>query len=121
MPNLMGIDGSHPRAARRSQSQLITGANRTTNSALNCCVAAALMRKPRNDRSVLRSANSVSDEAACSNNVQKVTLNTTRMIAASIIWNSTLLPAFAAQIGMPITAARKVANSTLPRKGVARR
>ena len=69
---------------------------------------------------MLRSANSVSDEAACSNKAQKVTLNTTRMIAASIICASTRLPTRAAQTGMPITASRNVANSTLPRNGVAR-
>ena len=38
-----------------------------------------------------------------------MTINT---IAATIIWNSTLLPAFHDQIGIPITESRKVKNST---------
>ena len=86
---------------------------------LNCCVNGAVTVMPNSSSVVLRSANSVSDDAACSNNAQKVTLNTTRMIAASIIWNSVLLPTLYDQIGMPITAARNTANSTLPRNGVA--
>jgi hypothetical protein len=43
------------------------------------------VNRPNTLRSVLRSANRVSDEPACSNKVQKKTLKTIRTIAAVII------------------------------------
>jgi hypothetical protein len=63
---------------------------------------------------VFRSANRISDDPACSNNVQKTTLKTIITIAASIIWNSRLSPALADQIMIPGTAMMNVPNSILP-------
>ena len=60
-------------------------------------------KSPNTLRSVLRSANRVSEEPACSNNVQKKTLKTMRIIAAVII----LILAFGSVLamGLPIGTA----------------
>src|SRR4051812_33385121 len=97
------------------------GANSTIVIGLKFWVCGAETKKPNSSRVVLLSAKRVSEDAACSNKVQNVTLKITRMMAATIIWNSCLVPTRHDQIGMPITAARKVTNSTLPRNGVAMR
>ena len=57
-----------------------------------CVCGAEIENRPKTLLSVLRSANSVSDDPACSNKVQKNTLNVIRTIAATIIWNSSRLP-----------------------------
>ena len=68
-------------------------------------------------RSVLRSANRVSEEPACSNRVQKKTLKTMRIIAAVIICASCFVPFAKDQARMPGTAMMKVPNSSLPISG----
>ena len=50
---------------------------------------------------------------ACSNSVQNTTLKTISTIAATIIWNSTLLPRAHDQIGMPMTATDEGAEQHL--------
>ena len=63
-----------------------TGASVRMNNALkNCVCPAEMANPPMMCRSVLRSANSVSDVPACSNSVQNTVLNVTRIIAATII------------------------------------
>ncbi len=54
----------------------------------NWVCGAEMLNRPNTLRSVLRSANRVSDDPACSNSVQKKTLKTISTIAAIIIWNS---------------------------------
>ena len=68
------------------------GAKITIVIGLKFWVCGAEIEDPEKLERVFLSANRVSDDAACSNRVQKVTLNTTRMMAASIIWNSALVP-----------------------------
>ncbi len=63
-----------------------SGASATMKKALkNWVWPAEILNSPKTDRSVFRSANSVSDDPACSNNVQKTVLNTISTIAATII------------------------------------
>ena len=65
---------------------LISGANSTIEIGLKFCVCGAeIVNNPKMLRSVLRSANNVSEDPACSNSVQKKTLNTIKIIAAVII------------------------------------
>src|SRR3954449_3203007 len=85
MENLTGIDGSSPRFARLVQRMLMNGANSTMQIGLKFCVCGAdMVNRPNTLRSVLRSANRVSEEPACSNRVQKKTLKTISTIAAVI-------------------------------------
>src|SRR5438270_5776442 len=115
MANLIGIEGSRPRLARPVQSMLIRGASNTMQIGLKFCVCGAeIVNSPNTLRSVFRSANSVSDEPACSNNVQKKTLKTMRTIAAVIICASVRVPLVYDQARMPGTARMKVPNSNLP-------
>ena len=118
MPNLTGIPGSIPRFPSVVHSLENTGASATMKKALKNCVCPAEMRNsPNTDKLVLRSANSVSDDPACSNSVQNTTLNTISTMAATIISNSALVPTRHDQIGMAMTAMRKVENSARPRIG----
>ena len=57
-----------------------------------CVCGAEIVNRPNTLRSVLRSANKVSDEPACSNRVQKKTLKTISTIAAVIICASVRVP-----------------------------
>jgi len=68
-------------------------------------------------RTVLRSANRVSDDPACSNKVQKTTLKTISTIAETIIWNSVLVPFIHDQIRIAGTLMRNVPNRILPMIG----
>ena len=69
------------------------GANRTMLIGLKFCVCGAdRLNSPNTLRSVLRSANSVSEDPACSKSVQKKTLKTMSTIAAVIICASTRSP-----------------------------
>ena len=113
--NLIGIDGSRPRLARLVHSMLITGAKRTMQIGLKFWVCGAeMLNRPNTLRSVLRSANRVSDEPACSNKVQKKTLNTISTIAAVIICASVRVPFVNDQTRIPGTAMMNVPNSNLP-------
>ena len=82
---MIGIDGSRPAAASFVHIAAMTGAKATMKKALkNCVCPAEIENSPKIDRLVLRSANSVSDDPACSNSVQKTTL---KMISdPSTIW-----------------------------------
>src|SRR6476469_1195005 len=81
--NFTGIEGSRPRRERPVQSMLISGARITIAIGLKFCVCGAeIVNSPNTLLSVLRSANRVSDDPACSNKVQKKTLNTISTIAA---------------------------------------
>src|SRR3954463_14729371 len=93
MANLIGIEGSRLRLASQVQSIDMIGANRTMQIGLKFCVCGAdRLNRPNTLRSVLRSANRVSDEPACSKRVQKTTLKVISTIAATIIWNSAREP-----------------------------
>jgi hypothetical protein len=112
------MDGSSPRLARNVQSALITGANSTIEIGLKFCVCGAEMEnRPNTLRSVLRSANRVSDEPACSNRVQKKTLKMMRIIAAVIICASARVPLAYDQARIPGTLIMKVPNSNFPISG----
>ena len=78
---------------------------------------AEILNRPNTLMSVLRSANSVSDEPACSNSVQKTMLKVISTIAAIIIWNSALVPFRNDQMRMPGTATINVPNMILPMIG----
>src|SRR6185369_3662081 len=108
-------DGSSPRFASAFHRIENNGARTTMKKALkNCVWPAEIDQLPNTVRSVLRSANRVSDDPACSNRVQKTTLKTIRTIAAHIIWNSTRVPRKYDQARMAGTPSRKVPNSSLP-------
>ena len=79
-----------------------------------CVCGADRLNRPNTLRSVLRSANRVSDDPACSNSVQKKTLKMIRTIAAVIICASVRVPLAKDQMRMPGTATMKVPNSNLP-------
>src|SRR5437868_2022215 len=81
------------RRASAIHKRLINGAKITIEMGLKFCVCGAdRLNQPNTLSSVLRSANRVSDEPACSNKVQNTTLKMTSTMAATIIWNSALLP-----------------------------
>src|SRR3954449_1825474 len=113
--NFTGIEGSRPRFARPVQSMLITGANSTIQIGLKFWVCGAeIVNSPKTLLSVFRSAKSVSDEPACSNNVQKKTLKTISTMAAHIIWNSVRVPLEYDQINIAGTAIRNEPKSSFP-------
>ena len=110
--------GATLRRASALHKMLMIGAKMTIESGLKFWVCGANSEKrPKTDRSVLRSANSVSEEPACSNNVQKTTLKVTRIIATTIIWNSWRLPFTYDQTRIAGTPIRKDPNSNLPISG----
>ena len=81
------------RLAIAPHSALKIGANSTIKIGLKFCVCGAeIENRPNTERSVLRSANRVSDDPACSNKVQNTVLKVMSTIAAHIIWNSAFVP-----------------------------
>src|SRR3546814_20351032 len=104
------MDGSRLRRASQPHNRVMIGAKITIDSGLKFCVCGAdSVNSPNTLSSVLRSANRVRLDPACSNNVQNTTLKVISTIATTIIWNSTLQPLDHHQIrnaGPPITNER---------------
>src|SRR3546814_20324089 len=71
--NLTGIDGSRLRRASQPHNRVMIGAKITIDSGLKFCVCGAdSVNSPNTLSSVLRSANRVRLDPACSTNVQKI-------------------------------------------------
>ena len=86
MPNLTGMVGSIPRLAIAFHIIENSGASMTMKIALkNWVCPAEIENRPKTLMSVLRSANSVSDDPACSNSDQNTVLKVISTIAATII------------------------------------
>src|SRR3546814_17566263 len=93
------------------------GAKITIDSGLKFCVCGAdSVNSPNTLSSVLRSANRVRLDPACSNNVQNTTLKVISTIANTIIWNSTLLPLAHDQIRIDGTPIRTAPNKSEERQ-----
>src|SRR3546814_16448652 len=115
------MDGSRLRRASQPHNRVMIGAKITIDSGLKFCVCGAdSVNSPNTLSSVLRSANRVRLDPACSNNVQNTPLKLISPIAPPIIWISTLLPLAHDKLSIAAPTIRNAPNRNFHYRGSVR-